>query len=308
VNFFQVDAAGLPLALTDTAWNNPALDPSIPVSDTSSSNLWKGQNFRAGIMRPVDPRIDWTLGRDSVPYKDWGLHNRGWIRDASYSGPYSPKKNIHEQAIADAENNVGWQATQTNDVPIHIFRYADLLLLAAEAEVEAGTLTRAAQLVNLVRARAGKTAQGCGATAGEVVTRFPACGTTAALQPMAIPLVAASATLDTLVTPWAYYKIGMYPVPFPSQAYARQAIHYERRLELAMEGQRFFDLRRWPGSDTTIARFVNKEKTRIPYLSLAAAYTLPQYQYYPIPSVQIELSKVGGQCMLQQNTGWGTCQ
>ncbi len=76
--------------------------------------------------------------RQDVPYKDWGLHDRSWIRDASYSGPYSPKKNVQENA-ANGENNVGWQATQTNDVNIHIFRYADALLLLAEAEVEAGT-------------------------------------------------------------------------------------------------------------------------------------------------------------------------
>jgi len=123
VNFFQVDAAGLPVAMTSSAWNTP-------VPDT---------NMAAGVLRPVDPRLDWTVGRDRVPYKDWGLHNRSWIRDASYSGPYSPKKNVQEQA-ANAENNVGWQATQTNDVHIHIFRYADMLLLLAEAEVETGNL------------------------------------------------------------------------------------------------------------------------------------------------------------------------
>src|SRR6058998_2796344 len=122
VNFYQVDAAGLPLALTTAAWNTPVPD----------------SNFAGGVIRPVDPRLDWTVGRDNVPYKDWGLHNRSWIRDASYSGPYSPKKNIHEQA-ANGENNVGWQATQTNDVNIHIFRYADLLLMLAEAEIHATT-------------------------------------------------------------------------------------------------------------------------------------------------------------------------
>src|SRR5437763_390447 len=143
VNFFAVDANGLPLALSTSAWNNP---------DT---------NFAGGNLTPVDPRLDWTVGRDLVPYKDWGLHNRGWIRDASYSGPYSPKKNVHENA-ADAEDNVGWQATQTNDVNIHIFRYADLLLLLAEADVETNNLPEALTTVNQISARAGRVAQGCG--------------------------------------------------------------------------------------------------------------------------------------------------
>ena len=289
VNFYQVDAAGLPLAMAGSAWNSPTPDT----------------NFAGGVIRPVDPRLDWTAGRDRVPYKDWGLHNRSWIRDASYSGPYSTKKNVHEQsAQGTAENNVGWQATQTNNVNMHIFRYADMLLLLAEAEVEVGSLTNAANIVNSIRARAAQAAQGCGSADSVVVTTWPACGTNTAIQPMAVPLGAASATLDTLTTPWAVYRIGLYPVPFPDQATARRAVRIERRLELAMEGQRFFDLRRWGGADSVIANYIATEKNRIPYLGLATAFTLPKYGRYPIPTVQIELSKVGGVDRLEQNPGW----
>jgi starch-binding outer membrane protein, SusD/RagB family len=286
VNFFQVDAAGLPIAITSSAWNNPDPDTSFAV-----------------VLGPVDPRLDWTVGRDNVPYKDWTLHNRSWIRDASYSGPFSPKKNVHEQS-SDGENNVGWQATQTNDVPMHIFRYADALLLLAEAEVEVGTLANALAIVNQIRARAGAVAQGCGTTTDSaVVATYATCATDTSIAAMAIPLKVASATLDTLVTPWASYRIGLYP-SFPSQAYARQAVHIERRLELAMEGQRFFDLRRWGGADTVIANYRVKESARIPYISAAATFTLPKYQFYPIPSTQIQLSALGGTPQLQQNPGW----
>lgn len=302
VNVYQVDAAGLPIALASGAWNSPTLDPTPPPSDTAYS--WEGLNFRGGLIRVVDPRVDWTVGRDNVPYKDWGLHNRSWIRDASYSGPYSGKKPIHEQSSAgSSENNVGWQATQTNNVNVQILRYADVLLLLAEAEVEIGTLTRAAQLVNMVRARAAAGAQGCGGTLAEVVTAWPACGTNTAIQPMSIPLVAVSATLDTLATPWATYKIGRYPVPFATQAEARWAVRLERRLELAMEGQRYFDMRRWNTADTVIATYIATEEGRIPYLTLAQTYG-PKYARYPIPTVQIELSRVGTEDRLQQNTGW----
>ena len=156
VNFYAVDASGLPLALTNANWNTT----SALTAAQGDTNFAAG---RTGSLAAVDPRLDWTVGRDSVPYKDWGLHNRGWIRDASYSGPFSPKKNVHEQG-ASAENNVGWQATQTNDVNIHIFRYADLLLMLAEAEIHAttGILDNARTIVNQIRARAGQVAQGCG--------------------------------------------------------------------------------------------------------------------------------------------------
>jgi hypothetical protein len=275
--------------MTSNAWNSPVPD----------------SNMAAGVVREVDPRLDWTVGRDNVPYKDWGLHNRSWIRDASYSGPYSGKKPIHEASTqGTSENNVGWQATQTNNVNVHILRYADVLLLLAEAEVEVGTLARATQLVNMLRTRAMAGAQGCGTTSlADVVAAYPTCATNAAIQPMSIPLAVVSATLDTLVTPWAHYRIGLYPT-FATQAIGRQAVHYERRLELAMEGQHFFDLRRWGGADTVIANYLTKEETRIPYLSLAQSFTMPKYSRYPIPTVQIELSRVGTEDRLQQNPGW----
>jgi len=284
VNFYRVDAAGLPLALAGPAWNAPVPD----------------SNFAAGVVRPIDPRLDWTVGRDNAPYKDWGVHKRSWIRDASYSGPYSPKKHIHEASdAATNENNVGWVPTQTNNVPIHIFRYADMLLLLAEAEVEVGTLANALAIVNQIRARASQTAQGCGSADTTVTNRYPSCvGNTT----MAVPLVQAAA-YDSLTVPWAVYRIGQY-ASFPSQPFARQAVRYERRLELAMEGQRFFDLRRWGGADTTIANYIASERTRIPYLTLATAFTLPKYARYPIPTVQIELSRVGTVDRLVQNPGW----
>src|SRR5207302_2836872 len=153
VNFYQVDSiTGLPLAVTDPNWNA------------------RDSTFVAGKRTPVDPRLDWTVGRDGVPYKDWGPHKAGWIRSPSYGGPYSPKKNVHERA-SGAQSKVGWEPTQENSVKIHMFRYADALLLLAEADVEGTTpdLTEAATIVNEIRARAGKTAQGCGAGSTDTV-------------------------------------------------------------------------------------------------------------------------------------------
>jgi starch-binding outer membrane protein, SusD/RagB family len=295
VNFFRVDANGLPLSI-------------------SSPDSWNASNaeFVGGNLAPVDPRLDWTVGRDGVPYKDWNLYVSSgidsWVRDAENDGPYGPKKNIHEQ-VSGAETTVGWGPQEQSSMNIHLFRYADLLLLLAEAKVETGDLPGALALVNQVRARAAgnapnnpthAAAQGCAASANNnVAARYPQCKGDSR---MVVPINDPSIT-------WAKYSISPYP-SFPDQAYAREAVQAERRLELAMEGQRFFDLRRY--GMTTAEQWINgyldgigggNERSRRGYLS-AAVDIQEKHRDYPIPPIEIDLSKVAGQVTLKQNTGW----
>jgi hypothetical protein len=270
VNFFRVGADGLPLILSDpNGWNA------------------NNGNFDKNNKAAVDPRIDWTVGRDGVPYKDWGLVDGpgGWVRDPANGGYYVPKKMAHEKA-SGAESSVGWQNTQLNSVNIHLYRFADLLLLTAEAMVETGDLNGARLIVNQVRARAAAKAQGPGSETGNI----------------AVPINDPSIT-------WANYQIGQY-ASFPDQAYARNAVRYERRLELAMEGQRFFDLRRWGIADATLNAYINgvgggaeKSASRRLYKAGAEAFAA-RHRWYPIPAIQIELSRVAGEDRLHQNTGW----
>jgi len=280
VNFYRVDAAGLPIALSDPNWN------ANNTPFTAANNAV-----------PVDPRLDFTVGRDGVPYKDWGPHLAGWIRSASYGGPYSPKKNVHENA-AGAESTVGWTSTQLNSVNIHIFRYADLLLMLAEAEVEAGSPENARTIVNQIRTRAGVRAQGCGFTSdNKVQVSYPQCANDTRI---AVPINDPSIT-------WATYRVGLYTTPW-NQATARAAVRTERRLELAMEGQRFFDLRRWGIADTMLNAYLNgiaggNEKSRRQQLSSAEPFAA-RHALFPIPDLQIQLSSVNGASTLTQNPGW----
>ena len=75
-----------------------------------------------------------------------------------------------------------------------------------------------------------------------------------------------------------------------------------------MEGQRFFDLRRWGIADVTLNAYVNgvggrAEKTARVYLAAAEPFAV-RHRWYPIPNIQVELSKVAGKATLVQNTGW----
>src|SRR6266851_4116816 len=282
-NFYAVDGAtGLPQAVVNPAtWNNRSTTWVASVADT------------------VDPRLDWTIGRDSVPFKDWGLHTPEWIRAPGYGGPYSPKKNIHENA-SGSQSTVGWQVQQLNSVHIHLFRYADLLLMKAEAEVKGGgSLINARDLVNQIRTRAAQTAQGCGgavspAATAVLVAKYPGC---AADTRLAVPINDASIK-------WATYKVGLYPT-FADTGTALTAIRAERRLELGMEGQRFFDLRRdgQTYATTTVNGYLTVEQTRRAYKAAQAPFAV-RNMYFPIPPIEIDLSKVGGVGKLVQNTGW----
>jgi starch-binding outer membrane protein, SusD/RagB family len=267
VNFFVVDGNGLPRALTDASWND------------------RDENLAATMDVTVDPRLDWTVGRDGVPYKDWpsapdieGVHEPGWIRDRAYAGPYSPKKNIHE-FNSGAQSNVGWNARHLNSMNMHLYRYADLLLLLAEAEVEVGSLENALEIVNKIRARAGVAAQGTGEDEDNI----------------AVPIDDPSIT-------WANYSVGLY-ASFPNQDFARDAVRHERRLELALEGHRLFDLRRWGIAPQVLNAYLDAERSRRAYLT-GASSVVDRHARYPIPAIQIELSRVEGEFRLEQNPGW----
>jgi len=261
-NAFIVDGNGLPLAVTSpNTWNN------------------NDDTILAGSSLPLDPRIDWTIGRHGVPYLDWGVHATSWIRDPNFGGHYGPKKNVHEIA-SGSQSNVGWVPSQLNGVNLHLYRYADLLLLLAEAEVEAGSLENARTIVNEIRARAGVGVQGPGDDASTI----------------AVPIDDPSIT-------WANYQVGLYNTPWTDQAVARRAVRWERRVELAMEGHRLFDLRRWGTYQDVLNQYTQVESSRLSKLSNAATVE-GRHLWYAIPDIQIQLSVVDGEERLVQNSGW----
>jgi hypothetical protein len=238
-NAFRVDANGLPdFENLHTSYFPSSFDPS----------------FQVPTQLAVDPRLDYTLGRQGIPYRDWGIMaGNSWVRNAGYGGPFVPYKNVTDAAAVAAHTMPG--TTNLNDLNIHIIRLADIYLMAAECHVQAGSLPEALQLVNKVRERAAK---------------LPAKQITSGGQ-----LIRA-----------ANYKVNPYP-SFPNAAYANRAIQWERRLELAMEGHRFYDLRRWGILQTTLAAYAAYESKKLSYVVPISSNDY----YYQIPQVQIDRSK-----------------
>jgi starch-binding outer membrane protein, SusD/RagB family len=207
----------------------------------------------------LDPRLDWTVGRKGIPYWDWGINTgKDWVRDQSYAGPYTQKKAVYKKADEGKLTETGGWTKGWTANGYRMIRYADILLMIAECQIETGDLSGALANINLVRNRAAnpdgfvKEADG--------------------------------------ITPAANYQIKPYP-SFPDKDYARKALRMERKLELGMEGHRFFDLNRWDITVTELNRILDYEKTmpwgRSHYGNVTVG---PEDVWYPIPQHEIDLS------------------
>ena len=95
------------------------------------------------------------MGRRGIPYLGLGQSYRSdWIRDQTYSGPYSPKKQVYKQSQEGTYTEVGnWTSGYTAN-GYRMIRYADVLLLKAECEAMTGTGDLGFAEVNALRARA----------------------------------------------------------------------------------------------------------------------------------------------------------
>ena len=142
---------------------------------------------------------------------------------------------------------------------IDIIRYADVLLMQAEAYIELGQQDKAMPLINQIRSRAANSTGRLKFANG---------------------------------TPPSNYLIKLYDgVNLPwTKENARMALQWERRMEFAMESPRFFDLVRWGIAEPTLNAYLAKEKQRRAFL-LGAKFTAGRDEYFPIPQREIDFTK-----------------
>lgn len=228
----------------------------------------------------LDPRLDWTIGRRGIPYKDWGNHpGAAWVHHPGETGPYSPKKMLYWHATMDEYYDANSWAPGTA-INNEVMRFSDVLLMAAECEARTGNLQLAEEYVNRVRKRAAN-------PAGWVHTYNDP-----------------DEPLDGFTNvPAANYFVKPYPsgtFTTKGKDFSLKAIRFERKLELAMEGKRFFDLVRWDIAAATLNAYFKYENTIVTYLS-NAHFVEGKNEYFPIPQRQIDLTTVNGKPTLIQN-------
>ncbi|MEM9831926.1 MAG: RagB/SusD family nutrient uptake outer membrane protein [Bacteroidota bacterium] len=259
-NSYRTTADGLPLL--DGSYNDGAnaLTTDFGLSSADAFTPDAGS---------VDPRLDHAIGRRGIPYLDWGPHpGRDWIRNQPNGGPYSPKKFMYYKEGEGIENDATSWTPGYTAVNYYIIRYADVLLMAAEAEAELGNLGAALDLVNQVRARAQN----------DLVSNEDG-------------------------SPAANYVISLYP-SFASQEQAVNAVRFERKLELSGEGHRLYDLVRWGIAEPTLDAYVAHERQFLGTAFAGADFQSGQDEYLPIPQNEIDLQNNDGEVVLIQNPGY----
>lgn len=218
---------------------------------------------------PLDPRLDYTVGRRGIDFNGWGVNvGKDWIRAgfADISGPYLAKKSMY-YAGEDANMGTGGWGEQRAGINYHIMRFSDVLLMAAECAAEGGDVDTALEYVNRVRNRAKnmtyvKDVDGSGSNA-------------------------------------ANYSVEPY-ASFPDKDYAIKAVRFERRLEFGMEGQRLFDIRRWGNGVAVMNTYFTNEARTITPIGIAAKPYQDKHNLMPIPLNAIDLSGD----ILTQNPGY----
>ena len=217
-------------------------------------------DYTVGSNQTVDPRLFVTVGVPGTPY----MFNPGfmmaesnaWSRSGGTFGYFVSLKQNVDPSLTDSYLYLcdsQW-ASSMNRI---VFRYADVLLMRAEALAQLGQISEAMTLVNQVRDRAA------GMVANSVVSNYP-------------------------TKYGVHYAVGKYNASY-SKDEAMKIIKMERRLELAMESERFFDLVRWGDAATTLNKFYSSESDKMNFLS-GSQFTANKNEYLPVPFEQMAAS------------------
>ena len=205
----------------------------------------------------ADPRLFLTVGMPDLPYmfnKDYIIkRNHVWSRsNGLYGYNISLKHNVDPALINVYLIKGSYWASSMNRI---VFRYADVLLERAEAYAQMDKTSEAISLVNDIRNRAGGSTQ--------MIATYPA---------------------DYGVS----FKVNTYPGSY-SKEDALKIVKMERRLELGMESERFFDLVRWGEAAQVLNKYYAEEIDNCNIYS-EAHFTADKDEYLPIPMEQLSAS------------------
>lgn len=207
------------------------------------------------LTQDADPRLFLTVGLTGLPYE----FNSKYMMDASSTwsrsnGLYGYYVTLKQNVDPDCGYMVkgSWWGTPMNRI---VFRYADVLLERAEAYAQLNETSEAIKLVNKIRLRA-KQSTG-------MIANYPS---------------------DYGVK----FNISTYNGSY-SQEDALKIVKMERRLEMGMESERFFDLVRWGEAEKVLNKYFAEETNNCSIYG-EAHFTANKNEYLPIPFSQVAAS------------------
>ena len=205
----------------------------------------------------ADPRLFLTVGIPGLPYmfnKNYMMEETSiWSRsNGLYGYNVSLKQNVDPALIDQYLIKGSYWASSMNRI---VFRYADVLLMRAEAYAQLGQADQAISLVNQIRTRAAQSTQMIGSYPSLYGVKFFCTN----------------------------YR-GNY-----SKDDAIRIVKMERRLEMGMECERFFDLVRWGDAATVLNKYYSEEIDHCAIYT-SAHFTANKDEYLPIPFEQISAS------------------
>ncbi|MCQ2243734.1 MAG: RagB/SusD family nutrient uptake outer membrane protein [Bacteroidaceae bacterium] len=206
----------------------------------------------------ADPRLFLTVGMPGLPY----MFNPNFMMDESsnwsrsgglYGYNVTLKHNVDPALIDQYLIKGSFWASSMNRI---VFRYADVILMRAEAYAQLNQGGEAVNLVNKIRERAAGSTQ--------TISNYP-----------------------------VKYGVKIYCKKYDGGSYSKEdalkIVKMERRLELAMESERFFDLVRWGDAENVLNEYFDIEKGRCNIYD-GAKFTANKNEYLPIPHSQISAS------------------
>lgn len=213
-----------------------------------------------------DPRLGHTV---AVPGHPWKYQTVLFDSSASrqpavYGYFHSLKENVTTNS--PGLFNAFWMFNSKNQIEV---RYAEVLLWKAEILIQLGRPMEALPIINQIRERAAKSVGRLKMPNGTFPVKYK-------VEP---------------------YVVG--PNVKWDKEFAWNALMWEARLEMAMEGRRFFDLVRWGIAAKTLNGYLDMEKKRRPWLEVAK-FTLGRDEYLPIPQAQMNWSRG----LYKQNPGY----
>lgn len=213
-----------------------------------------------------DPRLGHTVAIPGFPWKYQAVtYDSAGSRDPGvYGYMHSMKENVRtdDPGLWDEF----WMYNSKNQQEV---RYAEVLLWKAEILIQLGRQAEALPIINQIRERAANS-----------------------VSKLKLPN-------------------GTYPVTYKVEPYvdgvninwtkenAWKALIWENRLEMAMEGRRFYDLVRWGIIEEVMNAHFEKERQRRPWLNVAR-FNAGRDEYLPIPQAQMNW----GQGVYKQNPGY----